>query len=553
MIGTIVAQYEILEKLGSGGMGIVYKALDSKLNRFVALKFLPQDLDVSKTDKERFLREAQSASALDHLNICTVYEIGETDEGQMFIAMAYYDGDTLKKIMANGPLSVKQSLDFALQIAHGLGKAHSQGIIHRDVKPANVIVTTEGIAKLLDFGLAKSPDAALTRPGTILGTVSYMSPEQTQSQAIDHRTDIWSLGVVIYEMLTGVSPFKKNNEAATIYAIVYKEPEQITALRQDVPTDLQAIIEKCLAKNPDGRFQDIETLIKALQLLEPLPDTRPGTPPRLPADIEVSETQTMPRPIRELEAEKHGVPLTQSTPRPARRKPQAQVIPRTASKRISRAALSVFIFSILAAAVLFVYFTDLRKTIFGLFELKESPAVLFVESTPVGATVFLNGDSIGITPLVNYRLQPGSANIILQKAGFMQKDSSLLANAGKVAHLRFSLMPAPPLVDASELTNRAFTQQLPATKLKQKSGQRTTDSKTDQSQIPTDSRAKLTLQAIPYGSVRILNNSPIKSVNSPVNFELAAGAYTIEFQHPKHGTMDTTVVLQAGERRNLTC
>ncbi len=204
MIGQTISHYKILEKIGGGGLGVVYKAQDLKLDRFVALKFLPPHLTANDDEKQRFIHEAKAASALQHNNICAIHEIDETDDAQIFICMDYYEGKTLNKRIKDKPLSIEETIDIAIQIAHGLAKAHEKEIVHRDIKPANIMLTADGIVKILDFGLAKlSTQTKLTKDSTSLGTISYMSPEQTKGETVDYRTDIWSLGVVIYEMLSG--------------------------------------------------------------------------------------------------------------------------------------------------------------------------------------------------------------------------------------------------------------------------------------------------------------------------------------------------------------
>jgi serine/threonine protein kinase len=261
VVGKTISHYKILEKLGGGGMGIVYKAQDLKLDRFVALKFLPPYLSTNEEEKQRFIQEAKAASALDHSNICTIFEIGETKEGQLFIAMAYYEGETLKAKISKRPLPLKEVVDIATQIAAGLSKAHEAGIIHRDIKPANVIVTKEGEVKIVDFGLAKlTGQTKLTKPGSTLGTISYMSPEQLRGEKTDSRSDIWSLGVVMYEMITGQLPFKGDYEQAITYSILNDEPEPITALRTGVPMTVEGIIIKALVKDPKHRYQHIDEL-----------------------------------------------------------------------------------------------------------------------------------------------------------------------------------------------------------------------------------------------------------------------------------------------------
>ncbi|MFQ5640839.1 MAG: protein kinase, partial [bacterium] len=265
MIGKTISHYKIIEKLGGGGMGVVYKAKDTKLKRTVALKFLPPDLTRDAEAKERFMLEAQAASALDHPNICTIYEIDETEDGQLFIAMACYDGETLKQKVAGGKLQVASAMDISCQIAQGMAKAHEQGIVHRDIKPANLMVTSDGIVKILDFGLAKLTGVTqLTKTGTTLGTVAYMSPEQAQGVTMDHRTDIWSLGVVLYEMVSGELPFRGEYEQAVIYSILNEEPEQTT----EIPANLQQIVAKALAKEPEDRYQQMDEILTDLSALK---------------------------------------------------------------------------------------------------------------------------------------------------------------------------------------------------------------------------------------------------------------------------------------------
>jgi serine/threonine-protein kinase len=265
MIGETISHYKIVEKLGGGGMGVVYKAEDTNLNRFVALKFLPQEVTFDAVAKERFIHEARAASALDHPNICAIHEIGRTSDGQVFICMGYYAGETLKQKMESGPLLLETAIDFAIQIARGLARAHEAGVVHRDIKPANIMVTDRGEVKILDFGLAKlAGKARLTRSGITLGTVAYMSPEQARGGEIDHRTDIWSLGVVLYEMISGGVPFLADYEQAMIYLILNGDPTPVGEIRAGVPDALDEIIMKCLAKDPDERYPSIDHLIDEL-------------------------------------------------------------------------------------------------------------------------------------------------------------------------------------------------------------------------------------------------------------------------------------------------
>ena len=261
MIGRTISHYKILEKLGGGGMGVVYKAEDTKLKRTVALKFLPPDLTRDPEAKERFVHEAQAASALDHNNICNIHEIGETDDGQMFIVMASYEGETLKSRIANGKLRIEEATDLAIQIAQGLAEAHQHGIVHRDVKPANILITKSGVAKIVDFGLAKLSGATkVTKTGSTLGTVAYMAPEQLQASDVDARADIFSLGVVLYEMLTGKTPFRGDHEAALMYSIISEEPEPLQNYIAEVPSELIHIVSRALEKSPADRYKTMDDL-----------------------------------------------------------------------------------------------------------------------------------------------------------------------------------------------------------------------------------------------------------------------------------------------------
>jgi serine/threonine protein kinase len=266
MIGQTISHYKILEKLGGGGMGVVYKAEDTKLKRTVALKFLPPVYSFDKEAKQRFINEAQAASSLDHNNICAIHEVGETNDGQIFICMNCYDGETLKKKIERGQIKTDEAIDIIVQVATGLQKAHEKGIIHRDIKPANIFITNDGVVKILDFGLAKlSGQTMMTKMGETVGTIAYMSPEQTRGELVDNRTDIWSLGVVLYEMLTRNLPFKGEYDSAMIYSILNSNPEPIPGLRDDIPVEMEQIVNKCLDKDKEYRYQRIDDLLTDLK------------------------------------------------------------------------------------------------------------------------------------------------------------------------------------------------------------------------------------------------------------------------------------------------
>ncbi len=269
MIGQTISHYRIIEKLGEGGMGIVYKAQDLTLDRLVALKFLPVHLTRSEEEKQRFIHEAKAASALDHPNICNIHEIDTTEDGQLFIAMSHYEGETLnKKVESEQLLPIAKVIEIAIQITQGLTRAHESHIIHRDLKPANIMITNREEVKILDFGLAiRAGQTRITQESTTLGTIAYMSPEQAKGEEVDHRSDIWSLGVILYEILTGQLPFKGDYESAIIYSILNDSQESVTARRTGVPMELERILNKCLKKKPAERYQHTDELLSDLRLL----------------------------------------------------------------------------------------------------------------------------------------------------------------------------------------------------------------------------------------------------------------------------------------------
>jgi len=256
VIGEKIGPYIIEGLIGAGGMGMIHKAKDTRLDRFVALKCLPPHLTVNNQNRERFLNEAKAVSRLDHANICTLYDIGETDDKQLYIAMPFYDGYTLDKRMRNGPMPLSDTIAICLQICEGLHAAHTNGIVHRDIKPANVIVTADNIVKILDFGVAKISGVNLTSSGVSLGTVAYMSPEQLCGETIDPRTDIWALGVMFYEMLVGKRPYKGEQAPAIIHSVLYADRPDLT-LPSHLPTTLNLVIDKALARTTEDRYPSL--------------------------------------------------------------------------------------------------------------------------------------------------------------------------------------------------------------------------------------------------------------------------------------------------------
>lgn len=276
LIGKTISHYKILEKLGEGGMGIIYRAEDVRLKRTVALKVLPESFTQDNESKRRFIFEAQNASSLQHNNICTIHEIDETSDGQLFISMDYYTGETLKNRMGRELLGVNEIVGIAQQIADGLQKAHEKGIIHRDIKPANIFITNDGTVKILDFGLAKKIDRTqFTRGRAKFGTTDYMSPEQIMGEKVDQRTDIWSFGVILYEMLAGQHPFQADYEQAIVYLILNQEPEDLRKFREDMPDSLLTIVERSIAKDREDRYDDMASVLEDLRNLANQKETLP--------------------------------------------------------------------------------------------------------------------------------------------------------------------------------------------------------------------------------------------------------------------------------------
>ncbi len=261
-----VAHYKILQKLGEGGMGVVYKAEDTQLKRVVALKFLSKELTFRRGARKRFMNEARAASALDHPNICPLYQISETDDDRMYFVMAYCEGETVKAKILGGTMTVETALDYAIQIASGLAEAHKLGIVHRDIKPANCIVSAKKVARIVDFGLAKVPGADLhTKTGDSFGTTSYMSPEQVEGKVMDHRTDIWSLGVSLFEMLTGRLPFQGEHEGTIINGILNKAAPPVADESKAFPVELEEIVANAMAKRREDRYQHVDDMLADLR------------------------------------------------------------------------------------------------------------------------------------------------------------------------------------------------------------------------------------------------------------------------------------------------
>jgi eukaryotic-like serine/threonine-protein kinase len=333
--GKTISHYKILDKLGEGGMGVVYKAHDTKLDRDVAIKFLSASHTVTEQDKSRFIQEARAASALEHPHICTIHEIDETPDGRMFLVMPCYEGFPLNKKIEEKPLAIDEAITIAIQIADGLQAAHEKMIVHRDIKSSNIFITNKGQVKVMDFGLARSPGMTqVTKTGATVGTVPYMSPEQARGEMVDHRTDIWSFGVMLYEMLTGQLPFKSQYDQAVIYSIINEEPQAVSALRSETPLQVERIIRKAMEKDKAKRYQNLQELIADLKT------TRV-------ADIELAqqEKSIAVLPFTNLSADKENEyfsdGLAEEIINSLTRIPGIRVIARTSSFMVGRLGLDV--------------------------------------------------------------------------------------------------------------------------------------------------------------------------------------------------------------------
>jgi len=287
MQNQVIGHFQVHERVGAGGMGTVYRAVDVRLGREVALKFLSPAITEDPTARQRFVREARAAAALDHPNVCTVFEVGETEDGSVYLAMPLYRGETLSKRLRRGAMNPGEAVRFAVQLLAALEQAHGRGILHRDLKPSNIFITSEGVVKLLDFGLARlAHEARLTGSGTLVGTAAYMAPELVLSQQGDHRADLWSAGVVLYEMLTGELPYAARSEAHLVYAIAHEGPRPLRELRPDLPDDVIRVVDRALSRDLEQRYatagvmrRDLEALGRALQDAEPATEAFPGSSP----------------------------------------------------------------------------------------------------------------------------------------------------------------------------------------------------------------------------------------------------------------------------------
>ncbi|HXW07148.1 MAG TPA: protein kinase [Vicinamibacterales bacterium] len=423
LIGRTLAHYHIISRLGAGGMGVVYLARDTRLERLVALKFLRLDATLDEEQKLRFIREAKASAALEHVNIAAVHEIAEAADGRMFIVMAYYQGETLRQRLQRGPLPAHEAVDIARQMASGLAHAHGRGMVHRDVKPGNVLITPEGVVKIIDFGLAKSLElSTLTRADRVMGTLAYVSPEQARGEAVDQRSDVWSLGAVLYEMLAGQVAFRGEHPAATVHNILNADPPPVTRLRPEIPAEMDRILRKALEKDQQLRYQSAAELLTALMQCESSvtspghgASTRWGLP-RLTGQRRVAI------PVF-LILVGMGTLLTVSLYRASRVRWATNLLP-----EISRLADQDQYGPALALAL------EAERYIPGDSQLAKLwpviSASISVNTTPPGATVFMKeyhdvgGDwtQLGTSPLENIRIPHGLFRWKVEKAGFATRD-----------------------------------------------------------------------------------------------------------------------------------
>lgn len=395
MIGKTVSHYKVVDYLGGGGMGVVYKAEDIKLKRTVALKFLPLEFTRNPEAKTRFMKEAQAASALDHPRIGTIYEVNETDDGHMYIAMAFYKGETLKDVLGRGPIPLKRVIELVLQVANGLASAHEKEITHRDIKPANVMITEDGFVKIVDFGLAKLGDSTkITKSGMAMGTPAYMSPEQVKGTQVDHRSDIWSLGIILYELLTGQLPFRGDNEMSMLYNIVNEEPAPASQFNSEIPSQIEKIIEHSIVKNASERYASINEFIEDLKQVQSSGSGLPSADKKLKsqkAPVDPDNVRTIVKPAA-------------GSKKPAR-KPKAG--------KGKRRVVAFFFLALVALGI--VNLSKIKALLFS----KPETGYLQITSDPTGATISLNTEKHEKpTPALLGPLEAGTYEVSLTAPGF---------------------------------------------------------------------------------------------------------------------------------------
>ncbi|NNF57734.1 MAG: protein kinase [Rhodothermaceae bacterium] len=549
--GTLVGHYRLLERLGEGGMGVVYRALDVTLDRHAALKFLPEQLGEDEAARERLLVEARAAAALDHPNICTIYEVGETETGRVFIAMACYDGQSLRQRLQEGGVSLGEAQDLAVQIACGLAAAHEQNIVHRDIKPSNIMITEAGVAKLLDFGIAKVDGVALTRTGTSVGTLEYMAPEQAHGQA-DARSDLWALGVLFYEMLAGHRPFKSTYEGALLFDLLYTEPDFEALKLRGVSPRLIAVVQHCLAKDPNARYATAEALLADLEQNEqgesdPAPAEEPPVaqrPPEPSGPALAATPSTVPPPIVPVP----GSGVTAPDPAGSRRRLRVPLYVPAAMAAVLTIALSWMLIASRASGD----------------DVAQSGGHFSIGTVPAGASVYLGDSLLGVTPLEEAHIPPGTVVLTLRKPGYASLDTTFVVEPGVAHQWVLALSEAAP-ADITEITEEDTEQAdlvaqaepresepsvQPATRpppVQSPSGPSGRPDPLPPAQ-PTAAPATLVLRAV-GGSVSVAGQSG----SGTARLSVAAGTHTVTFRHPSYGQHQERVQVAPGETKTLTC
>ncbi|MEP0547481.1 MAG: protein kinase [Rhodothermales bacterium] len=515
--GTVINQYRLLEPLGEGGMGIVFKARDTKLERDAALKFLPTRLSEDPHARERLLAEARAASRLDHPNICTIYEIGETEDGRVFIAMGCYDGHSLRAMLSEGVFTPEEAVGIALQIGCGLAAAHARDVTHRDVKPSNVIVTREGQVKLVDFGIAKMPGSTLTKTGATLGTTAYMAPEQVRGEATA-RSDLWSLGIVLFEMISGRRPFDGPYEGALLFDILYGEPE-LGAIEGVASPDMARVIGRCLAKSPEDRYDDVEGMLADL---EKTPEARRSEPPvnarGIPKDAE--EAPLRAAPLRVPHGKQEGSNIG---PRSVGHRLSPLAAPGAAApSRLKRyGSVAAVLVAVVLVGGLVLRAAEPSRSEGPLGSQDDGP----LQGDTIG-TVFKEPSAIGTTAHEPAGLEDSHRDPNPQGA----------ASAASPDRSDAGLKVESSSPDRDQAIAPSSTT----------SSEQTASSQTNAEAPPA---AILVAKAVPVGTVAVRGERRLESGR----FTLPPGKYEVSFTHPTYGTERTDVRLVAGESRELTC
>jgi serine/threonine protein kinase len=559
MIGETFSHYTITKKLGEGGMGAVFLAEDTELRRNVALKFLPEYYTSKPDIKTRFKREAQAAAALNHPAIITVYEVGEYRDSS-YIAMEYVEGKSLRDLIDAGEISFERALELIVQIADGLSFAHQHGIVHRDIKPENIMIDKYGRVKILDFGLAKYKGVTrITREGTTMGTVHYMSPEQVKGREVDHRADIYSLGVVLYELLSGELPFSGQYEAAILYAIVNEEPTPISKHLPAISPSLEKIIRKMICKDVKSRYQRLEDFLadmkkerqastktyKPTVLLENYqqPKVKEKKSPVLVAALSSvavlalaftlifsgvfqsggSPKQTPEQPQRLMEQPKEGPPKENVSAKNLVKEPPPKEVPPKEPPRIEKTAGQVETKITQVPRSTPIVAPDAPKT--GLATDRQAGG-LQITSNPAGASVLLNGRSVGKTPFTDKNLNPESYDLLLKMDGYHDYFQRVRITAGQTASVNAALkIKEPAIADQPETKPE------------------------DKPTPPAIGAIKILVK--PYGSIYV-NGKLIKSDwQFQHREELPAGKHTIRAVHRTFGTWEKEITIAAGKTDEL--